>query len=89
MKIEIRKKAKKDLLKLDKQTQARILNWLSKIEEIGDPYYNAKPLTGIFKGLWRYRVGSYRIMYYVDKEGVLTVIVVRVIPRGTDYKIEF
>lgn len=88
MKIEFRKRAKKDLAKLDKQVQGRIIKWLSKIKEIGDPYYNAKPLTGSFKGFWRYRIGDYRVMYYVDKNNILTIVVVRVFPRGIDYNIE-
>jgi len=39
-----------------------------------DPISLGKPLTGIYKGLYRYRFGDYRIVYEVQKEKVIVII---------------
>ena len=51
--------------KIDKKTQGRILEAMAKITQSpttvqGD---TIKPLTGNHKGLWRYRIGDYRLLY--------------------------
>ena len=62
-----------DLKKIDKQTQkkiiARVKDYLSK-----DPLTLGKPLQGIFKGLYRYRYGSYRVIYGIDRASVVLLI---------------
>jgi mRNA-degrading endonuclease RelE of RelBE toxin-antitoxin system len=55
----------KSVAKIDKKLQGRILEALAKITEapttiIGD---TVKPLSGDLKGLWRYRIGDYRLVY--------------------------
>ena len=59
-------KAIDDLRDLDRKTQkkiiARIKEYLPK-----DPVGLGKPLKGMFKGLFRYRYGSYRIIYAIDQ----------------------
>ena len=63
-----------DLKKIDRQKQRKIIErvkgYLSK-----DPLGLGKPLKGIFKGLYRYRYGSYRIIYAIDRESVILLIV--------------
>jgi mRNA interferase RelE/StbE len=39
-----------------------------------DPISLGKPLKGIFKGPYRYRYGSYRIIYAIDRESVIILI---------------
>jgi len=58
-------KVKADLGALTKQDASRIL---AKIKEhlLPDPGAAGTPLRGIFKGLYRYRVGAYRIIFAVD-----------------------
>jgi mRNA interferase RelE/StbE len=60
-------KVKGDLGALTKQDAARIV---AKIKEhlLRDPGSAGKPLKGVFKGLFRYRVGAYRVIYAVDHE---------------------
>ncbi len=62
-----------DLKNLDRNTQkkiiARVKDYLSK-----DPLSLGKPLKGIFKGLYRYRYGSYRVIYAIDRNAVLLLI---------------
>jgi mRNA interferase RelE/StbE len=44
----------------------------------------AKPLAGKFKGLYRYRVGDYRIIYRVDEQRRM-VFVLRIAHRSEAY----
>ena len=73
-----------DLQKIDRQKQksiiGRIKNYLSK-----DPIGLGKPLKGIFKGLYRYRYGAYRIMYAIDRESV-TILILRITDRKNVYQ---
>ncbi len=63
------KKYLKSLKKLDIQAQKIITNWIENnllnCQELDFP----KPLTGNFKGIWRYRIGAYRLLakIYDDK----------------------
>ena len=72
-----------DLKKIDRQTQkkiiARIKDYLSK-----DPSSLGKPLQGIFKGLYRYRYGSYRIIYAIDRDSVI-ILILRIADRKNVY----
>ena len=60
---------KKQLKKLDKQTARIIKNWIEKnlINTI-DPRTKGKPLKGNLKGIWRYRVGDYRIFAIIEDD---------------------
>jgi mRNA-degrading endonuclease RelE of RelBE toxin-antitoxin system len=44
-----------------------------------------KPLTGIYKGKWRYRIGDYRLIYYPDTE-THAVFLISIVPRGNAYE---
>lgn len=72
-----------DLQKIDRQTQkkiiARVKNYPSK-----DPVSPGNPLKGIFKGLYRYRFGSYRIIYAIDRASVV-ILISRVADRKDAY----
>ena len=61
----------KDLKKLDKPTAARLLR---KLEHALSVNPNAgEPLAGEFRGLCKYRVGDYRVIYAKIPEGVLVL----------------
>ena len=79
-KIEINKPSYKFILKQDKTQQTRILNALNRLPDSGD----IKPLQGS-NGMYRLRVGDYRILYTVDHD-VLTVYVIEIGNRGQIYK---
>ena len=67
--IEISKTAVKQLKKLDKPTQKRILKFLNeKIDQQDNPMSHGKALKGNKSDLWRYRVGDYRIICHFEKE---------------------
>ena len=79
-KIDINKTSYKFILKQDKTQQTRILNALNRLPDSGD----IKPLQGS-NGMYRLRVGDYRILYTVDHD-VLTVYVIEIGNRGQIYK---
>ena len=66
-------KALDDLKSLDRQTARKIIdrvkNHLSQ-----SPENLGKPLQGVLKGLYRYRLGDYRIIYTIDRGENLTSI---------------
>ena len=51
----------------------------------GDPRQRGKGLTENLSGLWRYRVGDYRVICEIQADR-LVVLVVRINHRGTVYK---
>lgn len=55
----------KEFDKLPKGIKKRILEALEKIVEL--PYAGTK-LRGKLEGLWRWRVGKYRVVYLVDEK---------------------
>ena len=79
-KIEINKPSYKFILKQDKTQQARILNALNRLPDSGD----IKPLQGC-SGVYRLRVGDYRILYTVENN-IMTVNVIGIGNRGQIYK---
>jgi len=61
--VEFNDIAERQLRKLDRQWQKKILDYLEdEIASLDDPRSRGKALTGDKGGLWRYRVGDYRII---------------------------
>ena len=71
--IQWHEEAIKDLKDLDRNAQKKIT---SKVKDYlaKDPISLGKPLKGIFKGLYRYRYGSYRVIYAIDRSSVVILI---------------
>lgn len=84
-KIEVFAKADKSLRKLDRQVARKIVAALAELAELDDPRSRGKALTGNLVGLWRYRVGDYRLLCLTDDE-VLVVLVVDVAHRSKVYR---
>ena len=54
---------KKKIKKMDKHLGLMLArNMKSKLDGIEDPRSIGKALQGEYKGLWRYRIGSYRVI---------------------------
>ena len=84
--IEVTESAEKQLSKIDRGQQKRIINYLeSRIATAADPRQLGKPLTGEFSGMWRYRVGDYRLICSM-KDEILTVLVLKIAHRRMVYK---
>ena len=59
--------------------------WIDKnLENCENPRIHGKPLKGNKKGVWRYRVGDYRIFAQI-KDGVLLILILEVDHRSTAY----
>jgi mRNA interferase RelE/StbE len=70
--ISLGDSARKELRKLDKAAQKKIIKYLAeKIAPAEDPRQYGKALTAKFLGYWRYRVGDYRIICKIDDKEVV------------------
>ena len=69
--IEYKSSVTRDLKKLNKNTILRILESIEK--ELGSNRDAGVPLTGQFKGLYKYRIGNYRVIYTKTAEGILVL----------------
>ena len=75
MKIEYAPAASKQFTQLDKPIQRRIKKYMSEIAILDNPRARGKGLTSNLSGLWRYRVGDYRILCRIrDDKLIITVI---------------
>ena len=74
--IELSTRFKRSFKKLDFVTQRTVSRWIVKnLEATDNPRRHGKPLTGDFKGLWRYRIGDYRLIVDIwDEELVIVAI---------------
>jgi len=84
-KVEFDSAADRDLKKVDPQQKRRILKYLDeKIETDGDPRRFGDPLSRNLTGLWKYRIGDYRVICEIQEEKVV-VLVLRVGHRSKVY----
>lgn len=84
-KIEYMDGARRQLHKLNPQTARQILDYMDhRVAPLADPRLLGKALTGNLKGLWRYRVGDFRILCSVEDKRI-TVVVVEVGHRRDIY----
>lgn len=74
--VRISNVAERQLRKLDRQVQKRILNWLDdRIEGSKNPRHFGELLKGDRVGLWRYRVGAYRILCDIQDEKIVVLVI--------------
>jgi mRNA interferase RelE/StbE len=74
--VEFDSDAARDLRKLGAEPQRLILRYLRKrIATAEDPRRFGRALTGDLKGLWRYRVGNYRIVAAIEKDRFVVLII--------------
>lgn len=85
MKIEYTPKAAKQLSKLDKSVQSKIVSYMKEISVLKDPRLRGKALVGNLSGLWRYRVMNYRILCHIQ-DNKMTVTVVEIGHRKQIYE---
>lgn len=78
--IVIERPAMKFLLKQPQEQRERILKAIQGLPTVGD----IKPMSG-YKGLYRLRVGSYRVIYSLEDD-LLIVRVMTIGNRGDVYK---
>ena len=84
--IEITRTAEKQIKKLDAQAQKSIVRFLrERLKSTENPRQWGKPLHGDKRGLWRYRVGDYRLICEIQDERI-TILVVEVAHRKDIYR---
>jgi len=85
--VRIKKRAEKEIAKLDRKTQSLIMHWMTEnLEGCENPRVvgNAKKLESVADG-WRWRIGVYRILGVIHDNEVL-IEIFRVGHRREVYK---
>lgn len=74
--VETTARFDKEFKKLDKYTQKMLKNWIVKnLIDCEDPRRIGKGLKGNLVGLWRYRIGDYRLICVIeDNKLIITAI---------------
>lgn len=83
--IQLNKNAQKQFDKLDAVTQQSIAAYMTRLEMLEDPTQTGAMLTGSLAGLWRYRVGKYRLICEL-KKNVLVIEVITIAKRDKVYR---
>ena len=81
-KVQFKKSVEKDLKALPKSDQKRTLDQIGKV--LAKDPYQGKALSGEFKGLHRWRTGRIRVIYEIQKE-VLIILVLKIGHRKDVY----
>ena len=74
--IELHPEAAKQLRTLarrDKPTAKRVTDYLTDIGQQHDPRSRGKALSGTLNGLWRYRVGDWRMVVDIHDTAMIIV----------------
>ncbi|MDR1069010.1 MAG: type II toxin-antitoxin system RelE/ParE family toxin [Clostridiales Family XIII bacterium] len=83
--LVIEARAAKQLNKLDPFQQRFILSWLRKnVDGTDDPRAKGKGLSENLAGLWRYRIGDYRVICDI-RDDMCEIIAVEVGHRSSIY----
>jgi len=84
--VELAESAANALDKLDPAIQQRIWRYLRRrLARTDNPRQSGKALTGPYAGLWRYRVGDYRLVCQLQ-DARLVILVVQIGHRSDVYK---
>ena len=65
---------KEDFRKIDKPDQQKIIKAIRK-KLTRDPEGFGAPLRGDLKGLWKLKVGQYRVVYEIKKQEIVVYVV--------------
>lgn len=73
--VEVSDFAEKQIRKLDRQVQKRLIDWLDdRITGCKNPRHFGEPLRGEMTGLWRYRVGDFRIICEIQDDKLVVIV---------------
>lgn len=83
-KVEYAERVEGSMAKFPKHDKRAIFDKINSLQT--DPRPNgAEPLQGQLKGLYRIRVGNYRVIYTIQDQKLL-VLIIKVAKRGEVYK---
>ncbi len=77
-------KANKQFRKLDAVTQKRVKNYTSELQTLENPRSRGSALVGNLAGLWRYRVGDYRLICHINDDE-LVILCLEIAHRSKVY----
>jgi mRNA interferase RelE/StbE len=74
--LRISETARRQLKKLDRSTAQGLLRYLNRLVlQTEDPRQRGKALTANLSGLWRYRVGDYRVICLIEDDRLVVLVV--------------
>lgn len=76
MPVQYAAEARKDLQSLDKAVATRIIKKITAYASTVNPLIHAKALSGNLKGLYRFRVGDYRIIFTISEDGTVSILTI-------------
>ncbi|QQS01918.1 MAG: type II toxin-antitoxin system RelE/ParE family toxin [Austwickia sp.] len=71
--VQYSPRAAKALRKLDKPVARRVFDAVERVATLDDPAGACKALSDPLAGLWRLRVGNYRVILDIRREQVVIV----------------
>jgi mRNA interferase RelE/StbE len=84
--IDIARTAEKQIKKLGRPAQQSIVRFLrERLRAADNPRQWGKPFHGDKRGLWRYRVGDYRLICDIQDEKI-TVLILEIAHRKDVYR---
>jgi mRNA interferase RelE/StbE len=76
VRVEFTENALKSFRKMDRQIATMIFAWISKnLEGCDNPRAHGKGLVADKKGIWRYRIGDYRLLAHIFDDRLLILVV--------------
>jgi mRNA interferase RelE/StbE len=85
-KIELSDNAISNLKTLDKIIQKRIIKFIKvRLETHENPRRIGSSLKGKLSGLWKYRIGDYRLICKID-DSIIEILVIHIGHRKNIYK---
>ena len=74
--VEFSENALKTFKKMDKQIATMLFAWISKnLEGCEKPRIHGKELVADKKGIWRYRLGDYRLLAHIFDDRLIILVV--------------
>lgn len=74
--VEFDERARRELRKLSSEVQKTILRFLrERVSGSTDPRQFGKPLRLNLAGLWRYRVGDYRLICRLEDDRLIVLVI--------------
>lgn len=84
--VNLSQRAKKAIAKLDNPNREKLQHFMTDIlPHVDNPRFSGKALQGNLKGLWRYRIGDYRLICQI-KDGELLILVLELGHRKDIYQ---
>jgi len=86
--LEYTDRSQKELRSLSPAVARRIVKKLDENIALVDPLQRAKVLTGELAGVYRYRIGDYRVLFdYTESNEIIVLMILKVGHRKNVYNV--